>query len=458
MRLRHLLRGERGLAVAAVLILGLSIVMLSSVVVVRSLRQSNTTLSDAGWEQALQVAESGLDEGLVAVAEDDAFTTGEVLPDSFAGNEDARVWMVAAADARGSIDLRTTPLGEYVVVRPSNTEMVFAVGYVPTRAAETRRVRVVGARIGDATINGSWLARYALLAGDQLEMGGNPTIISGATVGVHANGFLDVRGNLFVDGCLSASDGANVTGSIAQDPGCGAPGIQAPVEVPVVDVRSFWVRSEYDLCPGGRVKAGPSHPTHGHTVGNTPCTGSTLEVDAALTPYHGWIWDGYDAKLGADWRYVSQAAYDGVYYVYQGSVDLASSPGSPADPWEVTIVTEGIGACPEIVGGDVEISGSPSMAPDPDAQNLLIAVGRDLEISGGPNLTGIVAVHEQIRNIGHPEGVETAWLAEGACDSSNDWVDVTDISGNATISNSGPIASPFAGSNTVPVVMAWGEL
>ena len=89
---------------------------------------------------------------------------------------------------------------------------------------------------------------------------------------------------------------------------------------------------------------------------------------------------------------------------------------------------------------------------------LHIAAGRDFTIAGAPSLTGLIAVHEQIVNSGDPEGVESAWLAEGACDSSNDWVDVTDISGNATISNSGPIASPFAGSNTVPVVMAWGEL
>jgi hypothetical protein len=453
-----LLHGDEGLAVAAVLILGLAIVMMSSVVVVRSLRQSGTTISDAGWEQALQVAESGLDEGLVAVAEDETYTTGELLPDSFLGNEDARAWVVAAADARSATDLSTTPLGEYVIIRPSNTEMVFSVGYVPDRAAETRRVRVVGARVGDATVNGTWLARYALLTGDRLEMSGNPTIVSGATVGVHTNGYMDVRGSVFVDGCLSASDGSQVTGSITQDPGCGNPGVQAPVEIPVVDVRSFWLRSEYDLCPGGRVKAGPSHPTHGNTVGNSPCTGSVFENDAGIDPYRGWIWDGWDAKRADEWRHLSQATYDGVYYVYQGSVDLASSPGSPADPWEVTIITEGIGSCPEITGGDVKISGSPSMAPDPDAKNLLLAVGRDFDISGGPNLTGLIAVHEQIENSGNPQGIESAWLAEGACDSSNDWVDVTDVSGNVTITNTMPIASPFAGSNTVPVVMAWGEL
>lgn len=446
------------MALAAVLILGLAVVMLSSVVVVRSLGQSGATLSDAVWEQALQVAESGLDEGLVAVSADESYSTGEILPGSFEGNEEARAWMVAAADARSADQVRTTPLGEYVIVRPSNTEMVFAVGYVPGRAVETRRVRVVGARLGEATINGSWLARYALLTGDRLEMSGNPTLVSGVTVGVHTNGFLDVRGSVFVDGCLSASDGALVTGSMGQEPGCSNPGIQAPVEIPVVDVTGFWYLSQYDLCPQGRVKAGPGHPTHGNTVGNAPCTGSTLEVDARTNPYRGWRYEGYDEKLGADWTYTLQAAYDGVYYVHRGSVDLASSPGSIADPWEVTVVTEGIGACPDIIGGDVEISGSPSMAPHPEARNLLIGAGRDLSISGGPNLTGLIAVHEQIQNQGDPTGVESAWLAEGACDSGNDWVDVTDVAGNASITNSGPIASPFAGSNTVPVVMAWGEL
>jgi len=450
---------ERGMAIAAVMFLGLAVVMLTSVVAVRAFRQSGTVHSDAQWEQALHVAESGLDDGLVRIHENEDYTTGEVMPDGFYSAEDARAWVVAAADARPTDEVVVTPGGEYAVVRPANTAAVFSIAYVPARDAETRRTRVVHAMIGDMVVNGGWSARYAVLTGGSLAMSGNPTILSGATVGAHSNGFLDVRGSVFVDGCLGASDGFRIVGSMSQDVGCGLPGVQAPVEMPVIDVRSFWSFSEYDLCPSGTVKAGPAHPTHGHTAANAPCTGATLAADAGVSAFRGWRFKGCcDTKLEAEWEHESQAVYDGVYYIHQGSAKLASSPGSVFDPWEVTLLVEGIGSCPGITGGDIDISGSPSMAPYGTAQNLLMIAGRDIDISGNPNLTGLIAAHEQINNSGSPVGVEAALLAELDCDSVDDFIDETDIAGNLLITNTGPISSPFPGSENIPVVVAWGEL
>ena len=450
---------ERGMAIASAMFLGLAVVMLTSLVSVRAFRQSGTVDGDARWEQAVHVAESGLDDGLVRMHENEDYTTGEVMPDGFDSPEDARAWILAGADARPADDVVVTPGGEYVVVRPANAAAVFSIGYVPAREADIRRTRVVHAMIGEAVVNGGWSARYAVLTGGSLAMSGNPTILSGATVGAHTNGFLDVRGSVFVDGCLGASDGFRIVGSMNQDVGCGLPGVQAPVEIPTIDVRSFWPFSEYDLCPSGTVKAGPAHPTHGHTAANAPCTGATLAADAGANAFRGWSFKGCcDDKLEAEWQHESQAVYDGVYYIYQGSAKLGSSPGSIFDPWEVTLLVEGIGSCPGITGGDIDISGSPSMAPYGDTKNLLMAAGRDIDISGSPNLTELIAAHEQISNSGSPVGVETALVAELDCDSVDDFIDETEISGNLMITNTGPISSPFPGSENIPVVVGWGEL
>jgi len=456
--LSRLRNDQRGMAIAVVMFVGLAVMMLTALVTVRAFRQSGITATDAAWEVALNVSESGLDDGLVRVHHESGYTTGEYMPDGFASPEDARGWVLAAADARPAGEVVATSGGEYVVVRPTNTAAVFAIGYVPSRDDEGRRVRIVHAMTEDAIVNGGWFARYAVLTGGTLGLSGNPTIISGATVGVHTNDFLDIRGSVFVAGCLGASNGSRVVGSMNQDAGCGTPGIQAPVEIPAVNVRSFWDFSQYDLCPGGIVKAGPAHPTQGNTAANVPCTGATLTSQADVNPFRGWRYKGHSEALEARWEHGSLGLFPGVYYIYRGSAKLASSPGSGADPWLVTLLVEGVGSCPGITGGDIDMSGSPVMAPYGETQNLLMAAGRDIDISGSPTFSGLIAAHEQIDNSGGATGVEAALLAELLCDSSDDFIDESDIAGNLTITNSGPVSTPFPGSERVPVVAGWGEL
>jgi hypothetical protein len=458
MRVR--LHDDRGMAVMAVMILGMALVLVTSVVVLRSVRQSGNAIGDATWEQTLNVAESGLDDGLARIYEDPTFTTGELLPDSFADGPAEKDWAVAAADARPVSDVVATPQGEYVVIRPSNTAAVYAVGFAPSRDDPQRRVRAVRAEIGTAQVAGGWSTRYAVLSGGSLEFNGNPTVLSGAIVGVHANGFLDVAGSTFVDGCLSSSGGSRIIGSVSQDPWCVPAGAQAPVAVPVVDPRSLWPYSMYDLCPLGKVRAGPAHPTMGHTAANVPCSGATIVSDASVTPFNGWRFQGCcDPKLGARWRNESNAGFPGVFYIYEGSVSIPSSAGIAGAPWRVTIIAEGIGSCTNIIGGDIAISGSPAMAPHESAMNLLLAAGRDIDISGGsPHLSGLIAAHEQVSVTGGADGIETSYLSEHACDSVDDFIDEAEFSGTATVLNSGAVASPFAGTEDIPVIAAWAEL
>jgi len=458
--MRSRFRDDRGMAVMAVMILGMALVLVTSVVVMRSVRQSGNAIGDARWEQTLNVAESGLDDGLARVYEDPTFTTGEQRPDYFADSSAEKDWVVAVADARPSDDVVATPQGEYVVVRPANTAAVYSVGYSPSRDDPQRRVRAVRAEIGSAQVAGGWSTRYAVLSGGNLEFNGNPTVLSGAIVGVHANGFLDVGGSTFIDGCMSSSGGSLIKGSVSQDPWCVPAGDQAPVAVPVVDPRSLWHYSMYDLCPLGKVRAGPAHPTMGHTATNVPCSGATIVSDAAAQPFNGWRFQGCcDPKLGARWRNESNAGFPGVFYVYQGSASVPANAGVPGAPWRVTIIAEGSGSCPGIVGGDITISGSSAMAPHESAMNLLLAAGRDIDISGGsPLLEGLIAAHEQVEVTGGADGIETAYLSEWACDSVDDFVDEAEFSGTATVFNSGSVGSPFAGTEDIPVIAAWAEL
>jgi hypothetical protein len=457
--IRRVIRDERGIAVATVLLLGFSLILLTSVVAFRSLVQSQSVHVDSEWELTLAVAEAGLDVGLDLANADESYTTGETAPHPFPDSDTERKWVVAAADARSPSDLGQVPGGEFMVIRPFNSEVVYSVGYVPTRSAPDRRVRAVRGRIGLSSEVGGWNAAYAVLSGGNLAFKGNPTVASGSSVGIHANGDLSIGGSSFIQSCISASGAVSVSGSYSQAPGCAMPGGQATVLLPIIDIRSLWSLSEYDMCPDGRVRAGPAHPTMGGTVTSVPCSGATLDTDTQTSPFRSWKYNGCcDSRLGAKWVYDNDIPFDGVYYFHEGSVTIGASPGSVGAPWQVTLLVAGSGTCPDKVGGDLSISGNPTMVPYPNTRNLLLGVDRDLEISGNPDLSGIMAVQEQLKINGASSIVEGAFIIGDSCDSAEDYVHESDWSGNPTVDNSGPVPSPFRATQDVPIVVDWAEL
>jgi hypothetical protein len=448
------------MAAVIVLLLGFSLLLLTSVVVFRAVVQAGATSSDARWEQALYVAESGLNFGGLAVSRDDEFDTGETAPSAFEDREAERSWAVAAADARPDADLVPTPEGEFVLIRPQNSETLYSVGFVPSRDDPNRRVRVVSADVDTIMVPGPWTMMFAFLTGGDLEISGSQVLISSTGTGLHTNGSLYIGGTVTVDGCVEASGSYTQSGVLIQGAGCPQPGGQPLVDIPDVSPRQFWHLSQYDLCPSGAVRAGPAHPTFGNTVTNVPCSGNVL-VSNASTPYRGWKFNGCcDSKLGATWTLDSDSPPDGIYYVYRGSVEMSKNPGTATIPWRATILVEGQGSCTNIVGGDVYLSGNPAMSAHPGGHNLTIIAGRDLEISGNPDmrLVGIIAAYEQIKLNGNPSLQEGGYLAQEACDSSNDNIHETLVSGNFTVTNTGELQTPFAG--VVPEIGLgfWDEL
>jgi len=461
---RFRLFDESGLAMITVVMLSTALLLVLAVVFARGLDQYGNTNDDALWEQALAAAESGLNLGLATVEADGAYTTGESLREDLIGSTEEKAWAMAVADARPSGDVVRTSDGEFVVIKPVDYPYVFAVGYAPSRDADDRRVRVVRARFEVLLQSTSWTTRLAFLAGDHLEFRGNPTFLTGAGVGIHTNGFLDVGGSTSSDGCVSASGGSKVTGSFVQPPECPPPGDQPIVIIPEVDPRAHWLKSQYDLCPDGKVRAGPANPTYGNTATNVPCTGAALTSSAATSAYMGWKFMGCcDASNWASWKYESTNANDGVFYVYQGIATVVSSPGAALLPWEVSIFVESLGSsCGALQGGDIIISGHPVMKPYNTTGKLQLLAGRDIDISGNADFTGLAAAHEQIEITGDLDVEDGSFLAQGGypdhCDTPGSPVQGSYVGGGATVNNHGPLATDLAAPEYVLMPRSWLEL
>jgi len=460
---------ERGVAMAIVLMIGVILVLLSTIMITRGFRQLGNTANNRNWDQSLSVAESGLEVGLVAIDDDFDWDTGEVIPLSVIGTESERGWAVAAADARPAEDVESTPEGEFVVVKPSNRDLLFSVAYVPSREAAERRVRVVRAALSFQPTSNSWSLDMAFLTDMDLDISGNPTFHGNAASG-HSNGHVTVPGNpTFHDGCLTASDGGTISGNVNDHSDCPDDPYNQPEEfVPDIVAGDFWHMSEYDMCPDGKVRAGPAHPDFFDTVGTAPCTtGHILEDDAMADPFNGWKFEGCcDSKLNAKWDLSDGTAIDGAYYFFEGSPNVSGSPGTNNSPWHVLIVAESKGSCPANVGGDFTTSGSVVIAPytgQPvhSGNNVAVIAERDVEWSGAGRLKvpGIVGAGEQIKISGNPQ-IEGAFIAQSECDSPDDNVDANQITGNPTFTLTGPLETIWVTEQGPPMleVAGWDEL
>ena len=399
-------------------VVGMSAILfaVAAIVMTRNFSDYNQVRSDRRFEQAIQVADSGVDHALFKVGANPSYTTGETLPAEYMGPDVDRaaeeVWVL---DNVVGNPLVTTPEGQWAVIRPINADVIYSVGYVPTQA-NPYKVRVIRAAYDYAP----FVPSTAILTNGDLQLGGNATI-TGAGGSVHANGNVTVTGGtVTVEGYESAA-GSCVGCNAHPDSGGGKP----PREVPLIDPRENYALSEYDLCPTGDIRTGPSYAVPDGNPPNasgTPCGGTILPG-----VYRGWTYQGSDNIKGAKWKYNDQTPYDGVYYIYQGSAEIAANPGTPAVPWNVTIFAEAIsssgeepGHCdslPQHVGGDINAAGGGDVRPNSKAHPLHLIAGRDLQMHGTPGNAweGVYAAHEQFELTGNVE-INGVIIANDYCD------------------------------------------
>ena len=431
--------------VAMIMVVGMAGVMFTFIVLiaVRSVNDLGQVRSERLFEQTLHVADSGIDHTLFRLREDRNFNSGDgALPDFSAQadpEEAEKDWALAAANNNALV---TESDGQWQVVKPVGTRVIYAVGYVPTKA-DADKIRIIRAEYDFPPL----LPRGALLTGGSLSINGGVTL-SGANGSAHANGdgiviggSNQLSGQYTTSGDFESNGSLNVCQPPGEVPDCdpSLPNAGQPEqEVPDINPRDSYYMSQYDLCPDGSVRAGPNYASTGGAAvalipaaDDVPCTGSELTFN------NGWV------HSGIRWRYNSATNYDGVYYVYQGAADIQGG-GSLADPWEVTVfaepVTTGSGAEEDCSHshdlGDISVSGNPKLVSYPGSPLLLIA-GRDLSLfgsagAGGQLLEGVLAAHEQY-DIGGNVGIVGTAISNDLCDTTGSPESLNSVGGSVTI-------------------------
>jgi len=244
----------------------------------------------------------------------------------------------------------------------------------------------------------------ALISDGDLELGASVTIEATDGGGVHANGDLTFTGANAVTGVPELDDGtatstgnysASLTTALSNSDDSG--GGFTRKTVPTVRASFYRTLADFVLESTGQVTCNRASCT----VDGMPYAQNATVCDASSNPHNqcrgnfGWIYD--DAALG--WTLQppgpGNPPYADTYTFYvEGPVRISGSPGSVADPLDITIIAEG-----SIDGG----GGSPTLAPD--TASIMFVTDGDLDISGnftmppismGSAVAGLILVHEQV--------------------------------------------------------------
>jgi hypothetical protein len=400
-------------------------------------------------EQALHLAENGIDQTLARISKNPAFSNTTVLPDGSA----EKAWAIEQA---GAMAAQRGAEGEFAAVKPAGRNVIYGVSWIPDRAT-ARRTRVVKAEYLLSAFNPS----DAILVGGPLRLHGNPGV-GGIAGNVHANDDIDVVGNPIIAGDLSTS-GAFLSKhpSALPNPPATSESGAAEVDIPTIDPREEWdnhnryghfavggpvYEAWHDLCPDGTVRK---------PDGGVPCAGTLAPGFAQGVDFRGFSFSG------DTWSVQGSGVYDGIYFAYRTNIKVTGNPGSGGAPWKVTLFAEpgpdDAAQCPNLVAGDIDIGGTPRMSPFLDGLTLM--AGRDLKIKGNTNaafFSGLMMAKEQFSVLGNGS-LTGSLVAEGLCNTPGSLVDSpqSDFGGNASINYDGGLEAKIG---SIPRTTLWLEL
>ena len=425
MSARQRVADERGMSM--VLVIGISAVLLAGSILATTLvnRAVGGSTVHLSYEQALHLAEEGVDQVLARVQADETYSTGHLVPAGYTAAEEED-W---AVELLGTADLTAVDEGEYAFVKPANRNVVYAAGWVPDRT-RAERPRFLKAEYLFSTYN----PPKAILIGGDLIVSGNADV-SGISGDVHSNGDIELSGSPTISGDLTSSGSITVGGSGSSSGVEGEVRSEAsPHFMPPVEPREMWellhvdyTDSWYDLCPDATVRRADA---------TTPCNGSILGTATSGQSFRGWTF--HLSGSNREWQKDGSGEYSGVYYVYQSGANVSKNPGEVGNPWRATVITESSnvdGSC-DASWGDIHVNGTPRMVGFIDG--IAFVAGRDLQIQGNANqqFDGLIAAHEQVEVSGNPTLVG-ALVAEDACDSTGSPVTTSKVSGSMSIQYDG---------------------
>jgi hypothetical protein len=176
----------------SVALFGIALIAIMTVLTQRVAGTLSAASNDREYEDAMYAAEAGLDVGLSQLAVDPAFstiTTGIDLS--------SREAVILAAEqlAADPEQVVSTPSGDYVIVKRSDSDTVYAVGAAPSWTDGNRRVRVVEGTVEPLESEVCW-PEGALIANGLLEWGGGAVMtVPSSAHAAHAIGNGSFKGS-----------------------------------------------------------------------------------------------------------------------------------------------------------------------------------------------------------------------------------------------------------------------
>jgi hypothetical protein len=422
-----------------VVVLGAILIMVTMIVSANVTSEHRLVDGDRNWEEALHVAESGVGRAIHDI------DVGGAVSQTPLATTPSKDEVIAAATALATSDpteVLETPEGDVVVLQSDTTGTLYAVGFSPGFGLPQAKERVLFVDYEMLPGDVPFTYENALLLDGDISVSG-ALVIKGGKGGIQVNDKLHLPGSVSADFCVGAGE---FDGQIKDIKKVGPPpcptkadvGKQDPVPLPDMAARDLWPIAEYQMCPDGKVRAAPGHPTAGFTAGAAPCdAGAQILGNAAGSPYLGWRLAGSSASKGAEWVYAANQPNNGAFYFYHGSVSIPTSPAN----WRVSVVTEADGSACSKVGGDVDISGNIGSLTY-STSDVGFFADRDLIVSGNKNAEGLMVAMEQVEISGNPS-IDGMILVADECDTSASPVHESSISGNPTLRYDGGLTVPW---------------
>lgn len=343
--------GDSGMGMVLVIGTAIAAMMAAMAVVSTGIFSLRSSAQHVSFEQALAAAEAGIDDQLSAIQAKNnqdppvdystpapCNTTGSVP--TFSTSNDERNWAKSVINSLPASCTKTVSAGEYVSFRPAGKQVVYSMGWAPSRTATHPKQRLIKAEY----LFGPYKPSDAILTNGNLAFSGSvySDYVGDATsANVHSNGDITTSGSgsLSIAGQVSASGSSQVGNGTCPNGVTGPCTASAPMErVNVPSARQIYKSMAtdysdwYDLCPDGTVHSP-------NTIsGSAPCTGTSL----GSAPYRGWTYTPGTSTTAPLWTLVRQTGtttYPGAYYVYHGDAQVGDS-GSDSTLWNISVMAE----------------------------------------------------------------------------------------------------------------------
>lgn len=418
-----------------------------------------SSIAHVTFERAINVAEAGTDQTLGRLQK--AFDTGladfpvpspshpectaaAVVSPSFSTEAAEKAWARQQLDTLRATAgcVQATDEGEFVVLKPVNRQIVYALGATPAFDVARNKARLLKTEY----LFSPYRPSNALLTGANLCVSGSVLVdATNAAIpaNVHSNGDVTTTcaggsgvgsGSSVIEGTLTSSGNYTVNPNLTANAGSG--GARPKQGMPAVKPQDVYFREYtkyagrwFDLCEDGTAK----RPTAAGPCQSADAADLLYTYSPGDLGFQGWTYQSGSGSTAAVWKMTTHSSpYSGVYYVHHGDAVVGGTGSTNgSDPaWNATVIAESklnaadpsAGTCGKL-GGNIEwklenvrnlMTGLVFYAhadligsANSHAENGMFVAGDQVYLnSSSGSLRGAVVAADQCPNPGTPNSVQ----------------------------------------------------